>query len=529
MTPTVRKSLSWPVSSNTRNTGTAFALLCAMGLTIVLAATINHESLWTDEAFSAFLASHRSLGSLWSTLLGGDSSDLQMWMYYTYLFLWGKIFGLSEIAFRTANIPFGFIFSAALVWSCQRLYNSRLSWIVAGLSPLVWAFSNDARPYFVITAFGTVCVGALSIYLETSEGSEKKFLPWVVLAGLLIGATFHMLMLLLVAPLCVMVLTFWKSKTEAIRWRDWKIPLSVLAPLALAEAVFFLWTFQRGTAYEYAHPDLISMASVVFRFAGLTGYYPNRRYDISLRPYVPTMVAASLAFVIGLVALALAARRSPHWLRVRALSLALVFGMVQVFAMSVAIKEQVEVRHTASLLPLFLFLIMAGLSVSEGQKWSRAARISFACLAAVWLLGDMRQCFLPEYQREDFRAAVRKVEEVSAATHAEVAVVADPAAADYYGLAMQGNDCYPLVGSCQSGFAKVPWPTEVPAVYAGTWSASQVSKWLSEGKQSKRPRVVLISRTRHPMYKNSPWWPELQYLQYSNLYLFHGFYVFVFS
>jgi hypothetical protein len=495
----------------------------------VLAATINRQSLWTDEAFSAFMASHRSFGSLWTTLLGGDSSDLQMWMYYTYLFLWGKVFGLSEIAFRTANIPFGFMFSAALVWTCRRLYNSRISWIAAGLSPLAWSFSNDARPYFVILAFGTVCVGAVSIYLETSEAGEKRVLPWVVLAGLLVGATFHMLMLLLGAPLCVMMLTFWRYKPDAIRWSDWKLPLAVLTPLALAEAAFFLWTFQRGTAYEYAHPDLISMASVVFRFAGLSGYYPNRRYDISLRPYLPTMVAASLAFVIGIVALAMAARRSPHWLSFRALSLALVFGMLQVFAMSVAIKEQVEVRHTASLLPFLLFMIMAGLSVGEGEKWSRAARISFACLVAVWLLGDLRQVFLPEYQREDFRAAVRKVEEVSAATHAEVAVVADPAAADYYGLAMHGRDCYPLVGSCQSGFAQVPWVTDVPAVYAGSWTASQVSKWLSERKQSKRPRVVLISRTRHPMYKNSPWWPELQYLQYSNLYLFHGFYVFVFS
>jgi hypothetical protein len=503
--------------------------LCALGLTIVLAATINRESLWTDEAFSAFMASHRSLGSLWSTLLRGDSSDLQMWMYYTYLFLWGKIFGLSEIAFRTANIPFGFMFSAALVWTCQRLYNSRLSWIVAGLSPLVWAFSNDARPYFVLVAFGTVCVGALSVYLETSEAGEKKLLPWVVLAGLLIGATFHMLMLLLGAPLCVMMLTFWKSKADAIRWRDWKIPLAVMTPLALAEAVFFLWTFQRGTAYDYARPDLISMASVLFRFAGLSGYYPNRRYDISLRPYLPTMVLALLTFVIALVALATAARRSPHRLSFQALCAALVCGLLQVFAMSVAIKEQVEVRHTASLLPLLLFLIMAGLSVREGETWSRAARISFACLAAVWMVGDLRQVFLPEYQREDFRAAVRKVEEVSAATHAEVAVVADPAAADYYGLAMQGEDCYPLVGSCQSGFAKVPWATEIPAVYAGSWNTDQVSKWLSQRKQSKRTRVLLISRTRHPMYKNSPWWPQIQYLQYSNLYLFHGFYVFVFS
>jgi hypothetical protein len=516
MTGTFRKSLSSP-------------LLCALALTIVLAATIDRESLWTDEAFSAFMASHRSFGSLWSTLLGGDSSDLQMWLYYTYLFVWGKIFGLSEIAFRTANIPFGFMFSAALVWTCQRLYNSCLSWIVAGLSPLLWSFSNDARPYFVIVAFGAVCVGALSIYLETSEASEKKWLPWVVLTGLLVGAMFHMLMMLLAAPLCVMMLTFWLSKADTIRWNDWKIPLAVLTPVALAEAIFFLWTFQRGTAYEYAHPDVISMASVVFRFAGLSGYYPNRRYDISLRPYVPTMAAASLAFVLAFVALAMSSRRSPHRLSFRALSLALTLGMAQVFAMGVAIKQQAEVRHTASLLPLLLFLIMAGLSVREGEKWTRTARFSFACLAAVWLLGDLRQIFLPEYRREELRAAVRKVEEVSAGTNAEVAVVADPVAADYYGLAMQGENCFPLVGSCQTGFAKVPWATGVPAVYAGSWTAKQVSNWLADRKRSRRPRVVLISRTRHPMYKNSPWWGELQYLQYSNLYLFHGFYVFVFS
>src|SRR4051794_37319821 len=78
---------------------------------IALILTIHGRSLWTDEAFSAYIAGHKTLHSLVSTLAGGDSSDLQVAMYYIYLHAWTLVFGSSEIALRAANIPFIVIFA----------------------------------------------------------------------------------------------------------------------------------------------------------------------------------------------------------------------------------------------------------------------------------------------------------------------------------------------------------------------------------------------------------------------------------
>jgi hypothetical protein len=138
--------------------------------------------------------------------------------------------------------------------------------------------------------------------------------------------------------------------------------------------------------------------------------------------------------------------------------------------------------------------------------------------------------FLPEYKREDFRGAVLKALAVSSLRHADVALVADPAAAAYYGLGATGpKPCFPLSGTCQQGWSEVNWEIKQAAVYGAFWQANQVRAWLYGEKQQGKACVVLISRSRHPMYKDSPWWNELRYAQYQMLYEFHGFYVYVFT
>jgi hypothetical protein len=208
----------------------------------------------------------------------------------------------------------------------------------------------------------------------------------------------------------------------------------------------------------------------------------------------------------------------------------LVVGAVQVAVMSVAIKQQVEARHLASLLPLLLFLIMAGLTPRAGEKWRRSAQVTFSIFVCLWLVSDIRLIFLPEYKREDFRSAVLKAIAVSKSDGGDIALVADPAAAAYYGLQVAGNSpCFPLTSTCAAGFFKTSWQDTTPAAYAAFWSDSQVRVWIAKHKSSGRPGIVLISRSRHPMYKDSPWWTELRYSQYESLFLFHGFYVYVIS
>jgi len=488
-------------------------LLATLALAAALCATINSESLWTDEAFSAFLASHRTLASCWSTLLHGDSSDLQMVLYYLYLHVWSRLFGQSEIAFRSANIPFILLFAAVLVWASHRLFHSNWAWIIAALSPLAVLFASDTRPYFDVIALSLTCLTSLLICLQSPTPRERKILPWLALLALFIGALFHMLMLLLALPLLVLLLVTWRNNRDALHWPDWKLPLLTCAPLFLAEFAYFAWTLSRGATYDYAHPDLLSMASVLFRFAGLSGFAPNRHYDNPMRPYLAAIAFSGIVFLAALVALA------PAWSR--ALFWALFAGIAQIFVLSFALHQQIEFRHLSSLLPLLLLLILSGLGQSSRRTWAAAA------LGLIWLISDFRQLTASEYRREDFRAAAAKCLALQQGRRAAIAVAADPLAPAYYGLSLQGPaPCFPLTDSCQQGLAKVDWPRKSPAQYALFWPEAQIKSWLQLQHQNNTAVILLISRSRHPMLKNSAWWPVIS-AQTNNPFEMQGFAVYL--
>lgn len=496
-------------------------LLSAILLSFVLGLTINSESLWTDEAFSAFIASHRSIATCWSTLAHGDSSDLQMVLYYLFLHAWTSVFGQSEIALRTANLPFIVLFSGVLVWASDRLFRSRWVWLIAALAPLAVAFASDTRPYFDVIALSLTSTACLLAYLQRPSPRERQVLPWLILIIYLAGVLFHMLMLLLAGPLALLVLLISRTDEESFRWRDWKRPVIVLLPFAAALAVYLAWTFHRGTAYDYAKPELLSMGSVLFRFVGLSGYSPNRHYDISFRPYLASMGIASVALVSGLVLLLYQAKSSPV---VRALFFALILGLAEAAILSPMAHQQIEFRHLSSLLPLLMLLIMAGICGTPKRTY---AILAAATIGLTWLGSDVMLLFSPELKREDFRAAVRNSIALAEVSHANIAVVADPAGAAYYGLDVIGAaPCFPLKDSCQEGFAQLPWPKKMAAQFALFWSRPQIGAWLAEEKRNHVPVVVLISRSRHPMLKDSAWWPILNQQAGAKVHTEHGFFIY---
>src|SRR5256885_5874526 len=256
----------------------------AVCYSIALILTIHGRSLWTDEAFSAYIAGHKTLHSLISTLAGGDSSDLQVAMYYIYLHCWTLVFGSSEIALRAANLPFIIIFAITLVWAGCRIFQSRWLWIPAGLLPFLWVYASQARAYFALVAFSMVCFSCFLAYVQDPSESEKRWLPWLALGSLLLGTTFHMLMLLTVPPMLVVAALYrWNAKIDFAAWRPAALAFSFPFLLLLS---YLAWTFFRGTTYDYSKPALLSIGSVFYRLLGLSGYGPNRRYDIPFRPYL---------------------------------------------------------------------------------------------------------------------------------------------------------------------------------------------------------------------------------------------------
>jgi hypothetical protein len=507
-----RRSYTWLIGGAT----------CYSALLIL---AINNQSLWTDEAFSAYMASQTSFRSLLSVLSVGDPLDLLTALYYIYLYGWAHLFGFGELALRAANIPFIILFSFALVVTSLRVFKSRWIWIVAALMPFSWFHVNEARAYFVVLSLSTICFGCLLAYLESPTFAERRRLPWMILASLFIGVAFNILMVLLITPMIVIILVY-RRRIGSASLADWRPALLTFALPFMLLAGFVAKVLSQGVGSEYTHPTVLSTASVLYRFVGLGGFGPNRRYDIAFGPYLLGMIVAGVGMCIAFCGMAVAGSRTKNPVRLISLSLALAIAIAQVVALSVFLNQQEDERHLAALVPLFLMVLLAALSEPPSTATVKLNFVSACLLSILWLSSDVRFLLLPEYksQGQDFRSAIG----LSIALHnrngTDLALVADPAGGAYYGLDLQGDrPCFPLKDDCGHGFSRVDWPRKAPAVYAVGWTLPQIESWLDDHAASHRPVAVIMSLERHHMYQNSAWWTALRSRNATDLHSVSGF------
>ena len=150
-------------------------ILVAVG-TLVLALGVSGESLWVDEGYSAKLAMQPTL-MLWArTLKSILGSEPQMPGYQLYLWGWTRLFGISEWAMRFANLPWATLFTASFAWGAERLLGVRRVWLVICLSPFLWFYMNEARPYAMMLGLSMVTTAAVLAYVRDPE--RFRLAPW---------------------------------------------------------------------------------------------------------------------------------------------------------------------------------------------------------------------------------------------------------------------------------------------------------------------------------------------------------------
>jgi len=494
-------------------------LICAVSLAAALSLSISGSSLWTDEAFSAWMASHESFRSLSQTLLTGGSSDLQMALYYIYLFLWAKLFGAGEIALRAANIPFILLFSFALVWSSWRIFRSRVAWLAAGMLPFVWRYASEARPYMALLAFGAVGLASVLAFTTAESTAGAKRYPWICLSCIFLGSLFDMLFLLLVAPMALILALAHRSRRLDPRWSYWARPLAVFALPFGALALYFLFTFYQGVVdYNYPSPGVRQMASVAFEIAGLSGFGPNRKLSLDFRAYAVPIALGSLAIGSGAFCAAYSALRTRRDHTVAVLAAAACLCAVEAVALALAIGKQEDARHLAAMVPVFLSLLMA---LARGPA-PRASVAALILLGGAWFAADLRAAFLPEYQKEDYRDAVHAALALHQQIGGEIVVAGDPVAAAYYGLDVRGRaPCYPIQADCGAAFQSVHWSRKTSASNAGHWAPDYIRQWLAAQRARGIPVEILVPLDR--ARRNSGWWPVLASGQVAARKQVHGF------
>ena len=469
----------------------SFWIGCSILYCSALFLSIRGTSLWTDEAFSAWEASHRTFGGLIHALFTGDSSDLQVGFYHSYLFGWVQIVGHSEYALRAANMPFALIFSLAIVYTSVAILKSRWAWIPAGMLPFIWQFTSEVRGYMASLAFSAASVALLISFLRARNAPEARRRVWLLLGCLLLGSMFHMLFLLAVPPLLVLTVLLSRRHT-GILWREWRWPAVTFALPFIALAAFLAWTFTRASIlYDYPAPGLRQMSSVAYEIAGFGGFGPNRKYSLDFRSHLVPVAIGGGALLLGFgFALAgwLRRRRDPLF---ASLAAALAVGCVETLALAFGTHKQPDSRHLAALVPFFLFLLMSIMG-----RCGRTGLVAAALLGCGWLASDIRTATITEYQKEDFRGAAAAAIEIHNREGADIAIASDPAGAAYYGIRAHGDwPCIPFDEDCATAMSGETWKYTADGEYTARWDRSQADRWLAS-RQHAVVAIIPLDRAR---------------------------------
>ena len=461
---------------------------------VTLGLAITRQSLWTDEGFTVWFASHSSLHSFLRALIGsrGAPGDPQFILYLLHMWGWVKVFGPSELSLRAANIPFAVIFIYSVSWASRRLFWSRNLWVLFCLSPFFWFYLNEARPYVALLSFSSAACVALVAFLVEPERYGKTA-PWFCLLALFLAWGTHILAVFLFPTLLILVITMARndSRLRSDFFRYWARPAVWCAPAFLALGGFYLWVSSYGVNKMEGTPSLRNLAFALYEFAGFAGLGPPRN-DIRQSPGLSVFLPYSPWLLFGAIpvaAVVVFVSQTRHSRIVRNILISVSSGLLIALGVSVFEHFQVLGRHLAVFFPLILMTAMIApkhVRPSPGAHGNVA--ISLIALGLVWGISDLRLVLLTKYAKDSYRDACSIAVSRARQDGAVILWAADPVTAEYYGLTVTPRNGS-ILGTEPS--RQVPLSAVGQAIAASSWSVEQTNVYFAN---SSVPTILVLGR-----------------------------------
>ena len=177
---------------------------------------IGNESFWLDEGQTA-TATSQNFGKLMSDLFFGGNllpeyyvANADLPSYYTLLFVWSRVFGITEVSLRSLSALFDIASIALTFFLAKRFIGQKGALIASFLYSislsLIYA-SQDARPYSL-----HVLLALASAYMLIKALDNNKNSNWVgFVAAAIIGLYNHFLFVLFVGAMAAYVLLRFKE------------------------------------------------------------------------------------------------------------------------------------------------------------------------------------------------------------------------------------------------------------------------------------------------------------------------------
>jgi mannosyltransferase len=345
-------------------------------------ATLGVQSFDYDEAYTVSLALPGSLGHLLSQLPKTESSPP---LHYVLAWAWTQPFGLGEAGVRSLSALAGTAVVPVAYAAARRLASPRAGLIAAALvavNPfLVW-FSQEARPYALLTLLGALSFWAFTAALD--DPTPRRLGLWAAASALALWT--HYFAAFLVAAEVLWLL--WRS-TER---RRVALACAAVLPLALDQAD--------------GRTDWITSQPLGARVAGVASKFLLGEVD---------PVSDAVLVVVALAAAALAGWGA---LRAERSERAAVMLAAGVAAVAIAVPLALEAVGVHYLVAKNVIAALPVLAVAAGialaVRRSGAAGIAGALgLCAFSLAIVVAGALDPRLQRPDYGAAARGLSPVA--------------------------------------------------------------------------------------------------------------------
>lgn len=425
---------------------------------MVGAFAISSQSYWIDEALSLIIAMAPNPGEAWKYAQAVSGSTLQMPLYQVYLYGWHKIFGGSEWAMRASNLPW-FLFGqlAFLLLLRHRPKLALLGCLLAAVSPVLWIYLDETRPYVVQYAAACWLTAAL-VRLTTNPGnislaptsteaapdptpSERLSFAdtaavaasaVILFASSLIGVIWTGAFVLAIAGVMFRKNHARPAKHSAL----WLIGLVALA-LVVGFSIYYALTWNdAGRGYHRAGVSLLSLPFITYELLGFSGFGPGK---LQLRAAPAPAVLASMPALLPLVAtfaalvlFAITYTRRNAWNKPAIVTWLIALGLptVAIFAAMFLFDHRPLPRHFIPVLPAII-LCLAALLLQALEQKSVFWRAVAVLLPVLWLASAFNYRWQPSHAKDDYRSAA-KVAAAALKQNKEVWWAADPAAAYIY-------------------------------------------------------------------------------------------------
>jgi len=437
-------------------------ILAVLAASLMVGAfAISTQSFWIDEALSLIVAMSSSPAEAWKYMHAVSGSTLQMPLYQAYLYGWHKAFGGGEWAMRASNLPWFLLGQLAfLILLRHRPSLALLSCLLATVSPILWMYLDETRPYVMQYAAACWLAAAIVRFSTLNPTSAARhstpslppasvrpslvtrhpsLLPLALTAAIVVLFASSLIGVIWAAAYTVALIFLMRGRSRAetaLPKNAWLVILLSLALLVgFAAYYFFTWS-DAARGYHRSGVSLLSLPFVAYEFLGFSGFGPGKlqlrsepvQSVIDALPIFLPLISTLLLLAVFVLTQIRQRGKNPSAL----LAWTVVLGLptLAIFAGMFLFDHRPLPRHFIPALPALFLALAATLHLALEQKsvlWRAVAIL----LPLLWLGSSLSLRWRPVHAKDDYRAAAA-VAAAALRDNKEVWWAADPAAAYIY-------------------------------------------------------------------------------------------------